>query len=53
MEDNPLRAGPIALDVPPKRTDLGNLPNYRTHRHRLYGEQEGICAGCETTSPSG
>ena len=30
----------------PKRTDLGELPNYRTHRHTLYGKQEGICAGC-------
>lgn len=51
LEDNPLWAGPIALDAPPKRTDLGHLPNYRTHRHRLYGEQEGICAGCETHFP--
>ena len=23
----------------------------RTHRHRLYGEQEGHCAGCETHFP--
>lgn len=30
----------------PKRTDLGKLPNYRTHRHTLYGRQEGICNGC-------
>ena len=30
----------------PKRTDLGVLPNYRTHKHQLYGKQEGICAGC-------
>ena len=36
---------------PPKRTDLGKLPSYRTHRHRLYGEQEGICVGCETHFP--
>ena len=34
-----------------KRTDLGELPNYRTHRHRLYGEQEGVCAGCDTHFP--
>ena len=50
---NPLCVGrgPIALDTPPKRTDLGNLPNYRTHRHRLYGEQEGVCVGCNTHFP--
>ena len=51
LEDNPLWAGPIALDAPPKRTDLGDLPNYRTHRHRLYGEQEGVCVGCQTHFP--
>ena len=35
-----------ARDDVPKRTDLGELPNYRTHRHTLYGRQEGICNGC-------
>ncbi len=35
----------------PVRTDLGKLPNYRTHRHRLFGEQEGKCIGCETQFP--
>ena len=40
-----------ALMEPPKRTDLGKLPNYRTHRHRLYGEQEGVCVGCDTHFP--
>ena len=40
-----------ALTEPPSRTDLGDLPNYRTHRHRLYGEQEGVCVGCETHFP--
>ena len=30
----------------PRRTDLGELPNYRTHRHTLYGRQEGVCVGC-------
>ncbi len=40
-----------ALTDPPRRTDLGRLPNYRTHRHRLYGEQEGVCAGCDTHFP--
>ena len=43
--------GVTALTAPPKRTDLGDLPNYRTHRHRLYGEQEGVCAGCDTHFP--
>ena len=43
--------GATALDAPPVRTDLGELPNYRTHRHRLYGEQEGVCAGCDTHFP--
>ena len=43
--------GATALTEPPKRTDLGDLPNYRTHRHRLYGEQEGVCAGCQTHFP--
>ena len=46
-----LWGGANALDEPPKRTDLGNLPNYRTHKHRLYGEQEGVCAGCDTHFP--
>ena len=29
----------------PRRTDLGELPNYRTHKHALFGKQEGHCAG--------
>ena len=49
--DLPLWGGATALDAPPVRTDLGILPNYRTHRHRLYGEQEGVCGGCETHFP--
>ena len=32
----------------PRRTDLGELPNYRTHKHTLFGRQEGVCAGCRT-----
>ena len=36
----------IARKDVPKRTDLGKLPNYRTHKHTLYGRQEGICNGC-------
>ncbi len=50
-EDRGLWGGPTALNTPPHRTDLGHLPSYRTHRHRLYGQQEGICAGCDTHFP--
>ncbi len=35
----------------PKRTDLGVLPNYRTHKHTLFGKQEGLCAGCGHAFP--
>ena len=49
--DRGLWGGVITPDGPPRRTDLGKLPNYRTHRHRLYGEQEGVCIGCETHFP--
>ncbi len=35
----------------PRRTDFGELPNYRTHKHTLYGKQEGICAGCLVLFP--
>ncbi len=41
----------LPMDKPSKRTDLGKLPNYRTNAHRLYGEQEGVCAGCNTHFP--
>ena len=49
--DLPLWGGATALDAPPVRTDLGDVSNYRTHRHRLYGEQEGVCPGCDTHFP--
>ena len=35
----------------PCRTDLGPLPNYRTHRHTLFGKQEGRCGGCRVAFP--
>ena len=35
----------------PRRTDQGDLPNYKTHRHTLYGRQEGICTGCQVMFP--
>ena len=48
--------GPLFDDVInrtdiPRRTDLGELPNYRTHKHTLYGRQEGMCAGCQVLFP--
>ena len=35
----------LRTDIP-QRSDAAKLPNYRTHRHTLYGKQEGNCAGC-------
>ena len=35
----------------PRRTDLGILPHYRTHKHRLFGQQEGNCGGCQMVFP--
>ena len=32
----------------PQRTDLGDLPHYRTHKRALFGTQEGRCNGCGT-----
>lgn len=32
----------------PKRTDLGPLPPYKSHKKSLYGEQGGNCIGCGT-----
>ena len=49
--DMPLWGGATVRDAPPRRTDQGDMPNYRTHRHRLYGEQEGVCVGCATHFP--
>ena len=37
----------IYRDDIPRRTDLGRLPHYRTHKNSLYGQQEGHCAGCD------
>ena len=41
----------IYRDDTPKRTDMGLLPPYQTHKHTLFGMQEGICAGCEVLFP--
>ena len=48
--------GPLFDDVKhrqdiPVRTDHGPLPSYRTHRHTLFGRQEGICVGCRIMFP--
>ena len=48
--------GPLFDDVThridlPQRTDLGDLPHYRTHKHTLYGRQEGHCSGCRVLFP--
>ena len=32
------------LERPPRRTDMGKLPQYRNHKHTLFGRQEGLCA---------
>ena len=42
--------GPVIhrTDIP-KRSE--KLPNYRTHKHTLYGKQEGLCNGCEAQFP--
>ena len=43
--------GPLLYDLIhrtdiPKRTDVGKLPPYKTHKHTLFGQQEGLCNGC-------
>ena len=38
------------LDAP-RRPDQGNVPNYKTPKHTLFGIQEGICAGCRVAFP--
>ena len=41
----------VYRDDTPRRTDMGLLPPYQTHKHTLYGRQEGVCAGCEILFP--
>ena len=48
--------GPLFYDLRdrvdiPKRTDVGKLPSYKTHKHTLFGQQEGICNGCHNFVP--
>ncbi len=40
---------PVKRSDVPKRTDLGKLPHYRTHKHILFGKQEGMCGGCRSS----
>ena len=40
-----------ARDDYPQRTDMSDIPPARTHKHTLYGLQEGICGGCEIHFP--
>ena len=41
----------VYRDDIPRRTDLGQLPNYKTHMHTLFGKQEGLCTGCNIMFP--
>ena len=41
----------IYRDDVPMRTDMGKLPAYQTHKNMLYGQQEGLCTGCQTLFP--
>lgn len=51
LEFDSLFAKAINPDYPPSRTDTVEVKNYRTHKHELYGEQEGECNGCGTHFP--
>ena len=50
-EDQGLFQEIIARDDYPQRTDMSDIPPARTHKHTLYGLQEGICGGCEIFFP--
>ena len=41
----------VHRDDYPKRTDMGDTPPARTHKHTLFGLQEGLCGGCEIFFP--
>ena len=48
--------GPLLYDLIhrtdiPQRTDVGKLPPYKTHKHTLFGQQEGLCNGCRIAFP--
>ena len=54
-EDGLLKGGKLPKVIHrtdlPRRTDREALPDYRTHKHVLYGEQEGNCKGCGVHFP--
>lgn len=39
-----------SFDIP-KRTDVGELPPFKTHKRTLFGQQEGLCNGCRIAFP--
>ena len=41
----------VYRDDIPQRTDMGKLPPPHTHKHTLYGMQEGVCIGCKIMFP--
>ena len=48
--------GPLLYDLThrtdiPRRTDVGQVPPYRTQRHTLFGLQEGVCNGYRIAFP--
>ena len=48
--------GPLLYDLNhrtdiPRRTDIGEVPHYRTQKHTLFGLQEGVCNGCRIVFP--
>ena len=47
-----LFGGRVPRDGVPKRTEIGDRPNRRTHRPASYGRQEGVCDGRLVHSPS-
>ena len=56
VRDRILKEGPLLYDLIPRddvphRTDVGELPPYRTHKHTLFGKQEGLCNGCGIAFP--
>ena len=54
-EDGLLKGGKLPKVIHrtdlPRRTDIAALPDYRTHKHVLYGEQAGNCKGCGVHFP--
>ena len=40
----------VRTDIP-RRTDIDTPKNYRQNKHLLFGQQEGVCAGCKIDFP--